>query len=58
MRLSREKEESKKRRKEERAAARERFRLQQLLEKIQTSIIENATLEDYNPQVRIYDVRD
>ena len=49
LRQQREREEQKRKRKEERAAARERFRIQQLLDKIQSSIIANASLEDYNP---------
>jgi hypothetical protein len=49
LRAQREREESKRKRKEERAAARERFRIQQLLEKIQSSIIANASLEEYTP---------
>jgi hypothetical protein len=58
LRLQREREEAKRKRKEDRAAARERFRIQQLLEKIQLQIMGSASLEDYNPQVKIYDVRD
>jgi len=58
LRLQREKEEAKRKRKEDRAAARERYRIQQLLERIQTQIIGTASYEEYTPQVRIYDVRD
>lgn len=58
LRMQREKEEAKRKRKEERAAARERYRIHQLLERIQAQIIGAAAYEDYNPQVRIYDVRD
>ena len=58
MRQQREREEAKKKRKEDRAAARERHRIQMLLEKIQTTMIAAAQLEDYNPNIRIYDVRD
>jgi hypothetical protein len=58
LRLQREKEEAKRKRKEERAAARERFRIQQLLERVQSSIINPSSLEEYNPQIKVYDVRD
>jgi hypothetical protein len=47
--LKKEKENAKKKRKEERAAARERFRIQKLLEKIQNTLIVNSTLEEFNP---------
>lgn len=58
IRRFREIEEQKRKRKEERAAARERFRIQQLLDKVQSQILINAALEDYNPSIKIYDVRD
>ena len=58
LRMKKEREEAKRKRKEDRAAARERYRIQQLLEKIQAQIIGTASLEEYNPQVKIYDVRD
>lgn len=29
-----------------------------MLDKIQSTILASAALEDYNPQIRIYDVRD
>ena len=58
LREQREREEQKKRRKEERAAARERYRIQVLLEKIQGSLVAGQSLEDYTPQHKVYDVRD
>ena len=51
-------EEQKRKRKEERAAARERYRISQLLDRIQGQIMAAGSLEDYNPQIKIYDVRD
>jgi hypothetical protein len=59
LRLQKEKEDAKKKRKEERAAARERHKIAQLLEKIQATTIAQAEhIESYNPQIKIYDVRD
>lgn len=58
LRQQREREEQKRKRKEERAAARERHRIHLLLDKVQSQIINTASLEEYNPQIKIYDVRD
>jgi len=58
LRLQREMEEAKRKRKEERAALRERHRIGLLLEKIQREIIGTAGLEDYNPLIKVYDVKD
>ncbi len=58
IRLQREREEEKKRRKEERLARREKFRIAQLFEKIQAQIINTQEIQEFTPQVKIYDVRD
>lgn len=58
LRLQREREEQKRKRKEERAAARERYRIQQLFERIQTTVFGSQDLQEYTPQIKIYDVRD
>lgn len=49
LKSQKDREDAKRKRKEERAAARERFRIQQLLDKIQSTIIASSSLEDYNP---------
>ena len=45
-------------RKEERAALRERARLNTLLEKITNDLLNSATLEEYTPKLKIYDIKD
>jgi hypothetical protein len=59
LRQQKEKEEQKRQRKAARAAARERHRINLLLEKIGTTTIAGQSLEEFNPATtRIYDIRD
>ena len=58
LRAQREREEQKRMRKEQRAAARERHRIKLLQEKIQHETIGQAAVDEYHPQIKIYDVRD
>lgn len=58
MRKKRQEEDERRQRKERRAALREKKRLEDLKEQIQQTIIVPATLDEYSPKTRIYDVRD
>lgn len=59
LRQQKEREEQKRQRKAARAAARERNRINILLEKMQNTTLANASYEDFNPALtKIYDIRD
>ncbi len=59
LRQQKEREEQKRMRKAARAAARERHRINMLLEKLQATTLATQSLEDFHPaNTKIYDIRD
>jgi hypothetical protein len=58
-RIQKEREEQKRRQKEERARAREKLRVNNLLDKVSSTVVNGANvIEGYEPKIPIYDVRD
>jgi len=58
LRKKREEEDEKRKRKEKRAALREKKRLNDLKENIQTNILNPAVQEEFSAKMKVYDVRD
>lgn len=56
--LKRAREDERRKRREKRAALRERARLNTLKESIMSNMIANTYPEEYNPKLKIYDIRD